>query len=101
MVSLIVLKKGIAYPEGHRERAKLFNRRLLEKYLPDALALLAEFPGSKIGNVTIACATNEEMIEFFDLSAATGAAHDAFAAAGTTLRQTRSHLPRGADIHAA
>lgn len=77
MVEMIVLKKGVVYPEGFRERVKSFNNGLLHKHDPYIQHLLDAFPGSQIQSLIIESATDEDERTYNELLAIRQSAHDA------------------------
>lgn len=78
MVEMIVLKKGVVYPEGFRERVKHFNNGLLRNHDSYIMHLLDAFPGSQIQSLIIEDATDEEERTYNELLAIRQSAHDDF-----------------------
>jgi hypothetical protein len=77
MVEIIVLKQGVVYPVGFRDRVRHFNNRLLRDHDPYIMELLDAFPGSQIQSLVIHNASDEERNTYRELLAIRQSVHDA------------------------
>jgi hypothetical protein len=77
MVEIIVLKKGVVYPTGFRDRVRNFNNALLLDHDPYFKHLLDAFPGSQIQSLVIHNASDAEEQTYFELLAIRQSVHEA------------------------
>lgn len=77
MVEIIVLKKGVVYPAGFRDRVRQFNNGLLLDHDPYIKQLLDAFPGSQIQSLIIHNGSDDEERTYSELLAIRQSVHDA------------------------